>query len=120
MNSLSPVKGDLLYTELNGNKISDNDCLGRAVIALDRYSYDQPAIEYDDVRGIRWKERNILLNASKYDSNDSNFCSKFSDGTWYITTKQVMQGCNGAMLYWWFNFCDDSEKFHWWHPRKNV
>jgi len=120
MSNSNPVKGALLLSELTGNDIGNDDYLGRAAIALERMNYNKPPVQFNSSSGVRWSDRNILLRNDFDEGKHDDVCTKFADGTWYISTKQIMNNCNSDMIYWWFNYCDDTEKYRWWHPRKNI
>lgn len=43
-----------------------------------------------------------------------------SDGSLYVTTTTHMPGVTGAMLRWWFTWCDTGYKYKLWHPDDHV
>eukprot|EP01041_Mallomonas_annulata_P009754 gene9754-20287_t len=113
---LNPVRPELLFTELNSGVIEEDDYLAQAAIALDKHNLQSVRGRLAAREAIHWSERQRVIA----DDSIQNGYVPFSDGCWYIAADETYEGCTADMFTWWINYCDDSEKFRWWHPRNHL
>ena len=111
------VRAELLFSELNGGNIEENDYLAISTSVLDKFKPEKQFVVYPSNIGISWEERYKVLEAKH---GIENGCCRMPNGCWYVAHHKILEECDGAQVNWWFNYCDDSEKFRWWHPKNHI
>ena len=43
-----------------------------------------------------------------------------ANGEYFVASRALMPGATGAMLQWWFSWCDTGYKYRLWHPEDHV
>jgi hypothetical protein len=115
--SQNAVPPELLYTELNGGKVAEDDYLGKSA----KYMND---IVTDEVHGVSSEDALLLWRLNDildpgYRGLEHGFV-RMGNGTWFLASKTQLKNCTGEMIDWWFSHCDSTERFRWSHPVHNV
>eukprot|EP00607_Mallomonas_marina_P008316 CAMPEP_0182417922 /NCGR_PEP_ID=MMETSP1167-20130531/2379_1 /TAXON_ID=2988 /ORGANISM="Mallomonas Sp, Strain CCMP3275" /LENGTH=398 /DNA_ID=CAMNT_0024591799 /DNA_START=131 /DNA_END=1327 /DNA_ORIENTATION=- len=110
------VRPELLFTELNGGVIDEEDYLAQAVNVLDNYDKSPENFRLPANEAVHWSDRQQIID----DDNIQNGYAKFNDGCYYIASDVFLPNLTGDMFAWWLNYCDDNEKFKWWHPSHHL
>jgi hypothetical protein len=118
-NYYESVKPQKIVTELNDGELLNDDYYGRSFDLLPTINTSIPSRANQDRENIfQLYELHKILDVN-YSSLEHGF-RRMSDGTWYIASKTKLENVTGEMVEWWFNHCDSSERFKWWHPTSNV
>mmetsp|Transcript_4266 Transcript_4266/g.7230 ORF Transcript_4266/g.7230 Transcript_4266/m.7230 type:complete len:487 (-) Transcript_4266:253-1713(-) len=113
------VKPQKLITELNDGELLNDDYYGRSYDLLPSINTSIPSLSNQkNDNTFQIYELHKILNPN-YKSLEHGF-TRMSDGLWYMATKTNLEHCTGEMVEWWFNHCDSTERFKWWHPTSNV
>lgn len=113
------IKPELLCMELQSGKISEDDYLAQSFKLLDDIYVTSPSSENMPKTGaVSISDLNQVLEPG-YSGLEHGFV-RLDDGTWYIAAKIDLRFCNSEMVEWWFNHCDCSERFRWWHPKTHL
>lgn len=113
------VKPQKIITELNNGKLLDGDYYGRSFDLLSGIDTTTPTRVAGEAQNtFHIYELHKILDPC-HNSLEQGF-TRMSDGTWYLASKKVLEGVRGEQVEWWFNHCDSTERFKWWHPTNNV
>lgn len=110
------IRPELLFTELNDGIVDEHDYLAQSVNILDNYSKNPDDHRLPNDEAIYWSDRQRIID----DDAKQNGYASFSDGSWYLASDVVFDEVTADMFMWWLNFCDDNEKFKWWHPKNHI
>ena len=119
------IKPQQLIAELNNGEIQNDDYFGRSFDLLPSINTSLPSrsgqssgASQQGEDAFRIYELHEIIQPSKK-SLEHGF-TRMSDGVWYLASKTTLEHCTGEMIEWWFNHCDSTERFKWWHPTCNV
>lgn len=113
------IKPQKIITELNDGQLLDDDYYGRSYDLLPDINTTIPSRANQDAENtFEIYELHKILD-SNYSSLEHGF-TRMKDGLWYMASKTNLGNVTGDMVAWWFNHCDSTDRFKWWHPTCNV
>lgn len=113
------IKPQQIIRELNNGELLNDDYYGRSYDLLPDIDTTIPARANQAAENtFQIFELHKLLD-SNYNSLEHGF-TRMKDGLWYMATKTPLENVTGDMVEWWFNHCDSSDRFKWWHPTSNM
>ena len=111
------VPPELLYTELNGGKVADDDYQGRSAKYMKDVVAEPPqGLSSNDALHL-WQLNDVL--SLEYSGMEHGLV-RMSNGVWYLAGKTALRNCTGDMIDWWFSHCDSTERIRWSHPLDNI
>jgi hypothetical protein len=118
------IKPELLLAELR-QEIKNDDYFAQSEETLKNLSTSSANNNYLSTRAlnkpdfaINFDDFNKLIEPGYLILEDGFVRS--NDGSWYIACLiDLGHEIDGEMFDWWFCQCDNTEKYKWWHPKKN-
>lgn len=115
--SRNAVPPELLFTELNGGKVLDEDYLGKSAKYMKDIVTDEPQGFSSEDALLLWRLNDALDPGYR---GVEHGVVRMSNGMWFLAAKTQLGNCTGEMIDWWFCHCDSSERYRWGHPIDNV
>jgi hypothetical protein len=114
-NSQPPIRPELIYMALNDGVVAPDDHLARSFNTLPDIVAELPPDYHPTSADALPLERLNEILERGYNGLEHGYV-RLPDWTWYLACKTPLRNCTGEMIEWWFNHCDNSERFHWTHP----
>lgn len=113
------IKPQKIITELNNGQLLNDDYYGRSYELLPDIDTSVPPKTTQATQNtFHIYELHKILDPT-FSSLEHGF-KRMEDGLWYMATKTTLENVTGEMIEWWFNHCDSTDRFKWWHPISNV